>query len=257
MSILFDEVESALMDFVYRGIAVSTTAERYAGLVAGDDEITGPGYVRVRVDELMGAPASGETSNSGQIVWPVPTGDWTTTEPVTHVLLCEALLDGNALATLPLSAAKTIRAGDTVDIAPGQLRGSVGSNLVPAWRDKVADIVFRGVVTTETQQRWLGLMLSSGNEVSGGAYVRVRIDDKLSLPVDEGQGLRVTNSAVIAYPQATAAWTATEPVVSAMIFDAATGSGQICGVPFDDEIRVDAGDTFRFEPGNLVLGMRE
>lgn len=253
MSILFTEVRDALLDFTYRGIDISTTSQRWMGLASSYDELSGGGYARVRVDGLLTEPTKGQTTNASRILFPVPTGDWAIdSNAVTHVLLCEQEAEGNVLAAMPLAASLTIRAGDTVDITAGKFLGSVSKNLTVDWQNLLVNFLFRGIKATTTHERWLALFRESG-EVAGPGYARVRIDDKLSMPVNG----KINNSMVIAFPKAAGDWTGEGPITHLMICESATAGRLVCSVPLEYAVTMSADDTFRFEAGQLTLALDE
>jgi len=70
-------------------------------------EVTGGAYARQAL--TLAAPASGVSSNSANVTFPVATADWGT---VTHVAIYDAVTGGNCLQVIALSSSQAINTGN-------------------------------------------------------------------------------------------------------------------------------------------------
>lgn len=140
MSHASDYLENRLVDWLLRGqnfappasvhVALFTAAPSDSG---GGTEVSGGGYARVAVSCSLTAWAgtqgagtttassgtSGQTSNNATITFPTATASWGT---VTHIGIFDAPTGGNLLFHAPLSASRTVDAGDVLEITAGQLK---------------------------------------------------------------------------------------------------------------------------------------
>lgn len=87
------------------------------------------------------------------------------------------------------------------------------------------------------------------NEISGGAYARQAIS--FGAPAANGTATRISNSAQLNFPQATASW---GTVAYFAIIDSASGAGNffVTG-PLTSSKTVNSGDTFQVPAGNFTL----
>ena len=140
MAAMTDFLENKLLDFIFRGQALSITGASaaagtgptnlYVGLLtaapsdsAAGTEVTGGSYARVAVSSALAnwagtqaaasttasSGTSGTTSNNGAITFPAPTANWGV---VTHFAIYDASTAGNMLIYGTLTASKTINNGD-------------------------------------------------------------------------------------------------------------------------------------------------
>lgn len=111
----------------------------YYGLLNGDPdsggvEVTGTGYARVAIpcnDTNWSAPGTDTTfrykSNLLAVVFPNPTGNWNSGNPITHFGIWDAPSAGNRLFDGQLPTPRTIIGGDDPPLAPaGSIRIKVG-----------------------------------------------------------------------------------------------------------------------------------
>jgi hypothetical protein len=83
-------------------------------------EVTGGSYARVDVTSAFSAPANGVLSNTANITFPTPTGNWGT---ITHVAIRDASTGGNAVTVIKaLASAVTVNNGDP---PPGMYPGDL------------------------------------------------------------------------------------------------------------------------------------
>ncbi len=121
MSAMSDYLENALLGHLFKGVAYAAPANVYVGLstAAGSDaavgaEVAGGGYARAAI-ACAGASwtgpsgGNGTVANAAEVAFPVPSANWGS---VTHWFVADAPTGGNVLFHAPLTAAKTINAGD-------------------------------------------------------------------------------------------------------------------------------------------------
>lgn len=89
---------------------------------------------------------------------------------------------------------------------------------------------------------------TGGTEVSGGAYTRMAIT--FGAPAANGTATRISNSAQIDFPTATAAW---GTIAYYAIFDASTAGNKFIEGPLAASKVINSGDIFRVPAGNLTL----
>ncbi len=112
---LSDYLETALINHVLRNSALTSPTTVYAALftvapgeAGGGTEVTGNAYARQAV--TFSAPSGGATSNSADVTFPVTTpSTWGT---IVAVGIFDASSAGNLLIYAPLTANKTVAAGD-------------------------------------------------------------------------------------------------------------------------------------------------
>lgn len=136
MAALSNFLENRLVDHLLRGqaytppsvlhFALFTAAPTDAG---GGVEVSGGSYARAAVSASLSAFAGtqgagtstvssgtgGSTSNNSAITFPAPSANWNN---VTHFGVFDAPTGGNLLWWGPLTAAKTINAGDAAPVWP-------------------------------------------------------------------------------------------------------------------------------------------
>lgn len=124
MASMSNWLENAVLDQVLRGVAYPGSSTIYAALFltpttdsGGGVEVSGGGYARVQVT-TFGAPSSGVISNTSNVQFPAATANWGL---VTHFALYDASTGGNLLYHGPLTASKTVNAGDTFVLPPGNI----------------------------------------------------------------------------------------------------------------------------------------
>lgn len=120
MSDFSNEFENRVANWVFRPAASVTrpTSLWVALYTAVSDaeagtgtEVSGGSYQRVEVTSEFGAPANGQLSNTGSVVFPTPTGNWGT---ITHVGIRDASMGGNAVTVLKaLVSPVTVDNGDS------------------------------------------------------------------------------------------------------------------------------------------------
>lgn len=124
-------LENKLIDFIFRGQALSLPPSFYVALFTSPPsdegagtEVQGAGYARVSVVRSLNAwsstqgqgsvdpsnGTSGETFNINTIQFPEPTATWGT---VSHFALFDAAVGGNMLFWGQLTMPKTVNAGDS------------------------------------------------------------------------------------------------------------------------------------------------
>lgn len=121
-----DYLEGALLEYLYRNVALSPPASLYFGLFKADptdtgdlsQEVSGGSYARVAITRNTTnfaanstAGSAKRTSNAVAITFPAPTADWGT---VTHwaILDSATLGAGNMWNAAALAASRTILNGD-------------------------------------------------------------------------------------------------------------------------------------------------
>jgi hypothetical protein len=93
-----------------RWLALYTAAPGEGG---GGTQVSGGSYARRQIDFNFAATSGGTTTaaNAGAITFPTATSSWGT---VTHFGIFDASTGGNLIWYGPLSASKTIQAGDVL-----------------------------------------------------------------------------------------------------------------------------------------------
>lgn len=116
-------LENKLLDHVLRGVTY-TPPTLYVALYTNSTgleentptgEVTGGGYIRVKVADFGGytAAVGGSSRNAAYIEFPAATVNWGT---ITHMALCDAATAGNVLVWSQFDTARDILAGDAVRI---------------------------------------------------------------------------------------------------------------------------------------------
>ncbi len=121
--------------------------------------------------------------------------------------------------------------------------------------DKLLDALLRDVAYTSTTT-FVGLYTTDptmpagtgGVEVSGGSYVRERLDTLLSAAAAGS----ITNSTAVAWPTATASW---GTIVGLGIFDAVTAGNLLAAGPLTASKTVGNGDTFSLPISDLTAAL--
>ena len=121
-------LENAIINHVLRGIALSTPGNNiFIALYTTDPtesdsgtEVSGGAYARVRVSgtTAWGAPANGDTENTGIITFTTATAAGGT---VKHVAIRDASSGGNMLYYGPLTASKDVGINDIFRFPIGDL----------------------------------------------------------------------------------------------------------------------------------------
>ena len=124
MAAMSDWLENAVLDLVLRGTPYLGASTIYAALFitpttdsGGGTEVSGPSYARVQV-ATFNVPVGGITSNASNAQFPTASENWGL---VTHFALYDSVTAGNLLYHGPLTASKTINAGDTFVLPPGNI----------------------------------------------------------------------------------------------------------------------------------------
>jgi hypothetical protein len=144
MSSLTDVFENQLIDFIFRGQALSLPASLHIGLftaapsdAGGGTEVTGGSYARAAVTRSLAnfagtqsagsttasTGSGGVTSNNGAITFAAPTANWGS---ITHFGIFDAASGGNLLIWGALTQAKTVNNGDA---APSFAAAALGFTL--------------------------------------------------------------------------------------------------------------------------------
>ena len=132
MAAFSDFLETALLNHTLRNIAYAPAAAVYVGLFtsatsdgtttggAGQGEVSNVGTAYARQAVTFGVPASGQTSNTADIIFPTATSGWGT---VTHCAIFDNATygAGNCLYHGPLATPKTVNIGDTFRYLSAQL----------------------------------------------------------------------------------------------------------------------------------------
>lgn len=123
MASMTDYLEDKVRDHVLRGIAYTSPPTVYLGLfttattdAGGGTEVVGGSYGRNAVAFSAGAAGSGAADNTAAELFsnmPACT--------VTHAALFDAASGGNMLMHAPLSAPKTVGAGDALNFPIGDI----------------------------------------------------------------------------------------------------------------------------------------
>lgn len=117
---------------------------------------------------------------------------------------------------------------------------------------KILDHVFRGVPYTPPDAVYLALFLvvpsdaGGGTEVSGGGYARQEVTFGADV------GIKVSNSAAIFFPKATADW---GNVAGYAFFDAVSGGNQLGQGSFSTPRTVLTGDTLSIAVGEASVSL--
>lgn len=126
-----DFLENAILDHVFRGVAMPTLTDIWVALftaapgeAGGGTEVstTGTAYARVlvaRAGASWDAPSAGATANAIVITFPSPTADWGV---VTHMAFVDAATAGNILYYEALTTPRTVNNGD---VAPSFAIGAL------------------------------------------------------------------------------------------------------------------------------------
>lgn len=118
--------ENKLLDYIF-GKAGLTAPVIYLGLLTAEPDEDGTGlaepsgnaYQRVQTSASdWNVSAGGSLDNSGDIIFPMATGNWGT---VTHFALFDAATGGNMLAYGTLSPAKVVGSGAIAKFAASDL----------------------------------------------------------------------------------------------------------------------------------------
>lgn len=141
MSSLTDVFENQLIDFIFRGQALTLPGSLHVGLftvaageAGGFTEVTGGSYARAAVVRSLanfaGTQAAGSTvassgtggvtSNNGVITFPAPTANWGS---IVGFGIFDATTGGNLLIYAPLAQAKTVNNGDAAPTFPAAALG--------------------------------------------------------------------------------------------------------------------------------------
>jgi hypothetical protein len=135
MSAKSDYLENKIIDHIFRGLPYTAPAAIAIGLLSaaatdagGGTEFSGGGYARAALSpsatnwtntQASGSGAStgtgGATSNAVAVAFPTPSGAWGV---ATHFGIYDAPTAGNLLYAAPLTAPKTINAGDAAPSFP-------------------------------------------------------------------------------------------------------------------------------------------
>ncbi len=123
MSQMSDYLENALINSTLRGTTYTAPTTVYVALYTTSPtdadtgtEVSGGSYARQSV--TFGAPSNGATANSGAVTFPTATASWGT---IGWIGIRDAAAAGNLLYWAPLTASKTIGAGDIFTISANNL----------------------------------------------------------------------------------------------------------------------------------------
>jgi hypothetical protein len=120
--------------------------------------------------------------------------------------------------------------------------------------DAILNEVLRGINYTPPTTVYVALFTSpttkdgGGSEVSGGGYARQPVT--FGAPGPGVDGRKVSNSAEILFPQATAPW---GTITHVAIFDAATGGNMLYQGALEESRTVNTNDQLRFRAGDLSV----
>lgn len=122
MSSFTDYTEDAVLDHLFRNVALTSPTNVYLALftsapsdAGGGVEVTGAGYARQSI--TFGAASGGSISNTGAVSFTAVGGDFGT---VTHVAIMDASTAGNMLAWDDITSAP-VTDGDTINFAIGAI----------------------------------------------------------------------------------------------------------------------------------------
>jgi hypothetical protein len=119
-------LQNGLLNATLRNTSFTSPALVYAGLHTSDptddtttalaNEVVGSAYARQTI--AFGAPVSGVTTTTADLLWPVATGTWGT---IGFISIWDALTNGNLLYHGPVSPAVSIGNTDQLKILTGNL----------------------------------------------------------------------------------------------------------------------------------------
>lgn len=222
-------------------LALFSTATTDAG---GGTEATGGSYVRKAI--TLSAAAVGVSANTVGISFPnMPAGLWT------HAAIIDAVTGGNFLFHGTLVTSKTSVAGQTLEVAIGELDVGFtsGSNATDYFRNKIIDHLLRNQAFTPPASVYSALYTTTttrvggGTEVTGGSYARQ------AMAMVAAAGGITSNSAVVDHvmPAATATHMA--------ILDAVSGGNMLLQSALTTTIVAGAGDIARWAIGDYDLAV--
>lgn len=192
--------------------ALTALTNAQAGTVT---EVTGGAYARVAI--TFSAAASGQTSNSGALVFPTATAGWGT---VTALGIYDASSAGNLLYWMTMGTSQTVNNGDSFTIQTAQLVVTQGGGMTTYAANNMLNLTLRNVAFTPPVTVFSALLTVVTNgqagtvtEVSGGSYARQ------SVAWNAPSGGVTNNTSLITYPTATAGW---GNVISYGVYDAST-----------------------------------
>ena len=119
-----------LLDALLRNVPYTST-DTYVALFtalpvepsgSGGLEVVGGSYVRLRLDTLLNAAASGSIDTNADLTWPEATANWGT---VVGVGIYDALTNGNLLASGALTESQAVGIGATFQLPAGQLSSAL------------------------------------------------------------------------------------------------------------------------------------
>lgn len=120
MTAASDYLEAALLNHVFRNTALTSPSTVYIKLHTGAPGEAGTANAAsntTRKAVTFAAPSGGVIASSAAVEWlNVPTG-----ETYSHVSYWDNLTAGNCLATGPMTASKTVDAGDDFSFPSGDL----------------------------------------------------------------------------------------------------------------------------------------
>lgn len=106
-------------------IGLSSTTPTKAG--ANVTEPSTGSYARIQVTTAeFDAAASSATSNNAEQAFAAATGDWLAGVDLIHLVIYDAVTDGNFLGFKALTVAKPVISGDTAKIPVGDLDLAIG-----------------------------------------------------------------------------------------------------------------------------------
>lgn len=116
-------LEDALINGTLRGTTYTAPSTVYVALYTSDPtdadtgtEVSGGSYARQSV--TFGAPSNGVAVNSGAVTFPTATASWGT---IGWIGIRDAATGGNLLYHAPMTASKTIGAGDIFTMSTSNL----------------------------------------------------------------------------------------------------------------------------------------
>lgn len=249
-------LQNALLQHIL-GQAVMTfpaPANLYVGLCTAFDEaqdggswteVSGNGYVRQGV--VFSAPSGLATNNTATLAFPKATGDWGTP---TYWIVTDAATGGHALFWGPITNALSILSGEVLEIDPANLSISLSGSASTPLSNLMLNAVLRGQPWTLSAITHVALLASYTNdttfsEVADAAYARQPINWNAVV------GGTSANAARLQYPTAAASYSASH----VGLFTALTGGNLLFAQPLAALVTVGAGKNFRFNPGDLTLGL--
>lgn len=124
---LSDYAENAVLNHLFRNVALTSPTTVYAALftvapsdTGGGTEVSGGGYARVAI--TFGAPSGGAIDNSAIIDFGTATANWGT---IVAMAVFDASTAGNMLAWADLTTSKAVNNGDAAQFAVGDLDISI------------------------------------------------------------------------------------------------------------------------------------